>query len=150
MDIVSLAQVHNSEPDAHNYWYTAEDLNLGGYFYDLWNNYIAGLNSAGIRLAESDDELIWDFKKKNGSISARNAYDCIVSSSCGAVISPVDKFLWNNTLPNKISCFIWLAVRNRILTWENLQKKGKQGPGICVLCKNDEETTEHIFTKCIV
>ena len=56
------------------------------------------------------------------------------------------------TIPcqNKISCFIWLAVRLRILTWENLQKKGKQGPGICVLCKADEETVEHLFTKCSV
>ena len=93
MDIVFLVQAHNSEPDALGYWYTAEDLNLGGHFYELWNDYTAGLISAGIRLVESDDELIWDYRKKKGSISARNAYDCIVSSSRGSILSPIDKFL---------------------------------------------------------
>ena len=55
-----------------------------------------------------------------------------------------------NSLPNKISCFIWLDVRCKILTWENLQRKGKQGPSICIMCKEDNETVEHLFINCTV
>ena len=93
-----------------------EDLNLGGIYADLWNEYIAGLNGAGIRLTEDDDELVWGYSKKMGTLTAKNAYDCIVSASTGPISLPIDGFLWNKSLPNKISCFIWLAVRDRILT----------------------------------
>ena len=35
-------------------------------------------------------------------------------------------------------------------TWDNLQKRGRSGPGICVLCKSEEETVVHLFNNCIV
>ena len=120
LDICTLAQAHNTQSDAKGYWYTAEELNLGGYFINLWTDFTEGLNGAGIRMNDSEDELVWDFKKKQGHLSARNVYDSIVTSSQGMVSSPIDKYLWINSLPNKISCFIWLAVRCKILTWENL------------------------------
>ena len=58
--------------------------------------------------------------------------------------------LWDKDLPKKISCFIWLALRNKILTWENLQKRGKVGPGMCALCCSDGETVDHLFTNYFV
>ena len=30
LDIVTLAQAHNAHPNAHHYWFTAEELNLAG------------------------------------------------------------------------------------------------------------------------
>ena len=150
LDICTLAQAQNTQQDAQSYCYSAEELNLGGTFLDLWTDYVAGLSGAGIRITGFDDELVWDYSKKTDSLFARDTYNCIVSSSSGPATSPVDAYIWNKSLPNKISCFIWLAVRYRILTWENLQKKGKQGPGICVLCNANGETVEHLFTKCAV
>ena len=64
------------------------------------------------------------------------------------VANLVDSLLWTKAMPVKISCFIWLSLRNRILTWENLQKKGFHGPGICVLCYSKEETVENLFINC--
>jgi hypothetical protein len=37
---------------------------------------------------------------------------------------------------------------NKILTWENLQRRGHQGPGICVLCHQDSESTLHLMMEC--
>lgn len=34
------------------------------------------------------------------------------------------------------------------LEWYNLQKKRWKGSDICVLCRQGEETMEHIFIKC--
>ena len=84
--------------------------------------------------------------KKKGTISARDAYDCIVHSCSPPVANHVDSFLWTKALPVKISCFNWLVLRNKILTWKNLQKRGKFGPGMCALCCSDGETVEHLFS----
>ena len=143
LNMCTLSQAHNSLINAQSYWFTADDLNLGGTFKLIWTEYVEGLSGAGIRLTDRNDELVWVFNKKSGSISARNTYECIVRSSSPLASNPVNSYLWNKALPNKISCFIWLALRNRVLTWENLQKKGKSGPGICVLCYAGEETVEH-------
>ena len=39
---------------------------------------------------------------------------------------------------------------NRILTWDNLQRRGFTGPGICPLCWSNEESVEHLFSFCWV
>ena len=79
---------------------------------------------AGIWLIDQNDVLIWSYKKNSGSLSAKDVYDSIVNSCLHPVTNLVDPFLWSSRLSAKISCFIWLALRNKILTWENLQKKG--------------------------
>ena len=45
---------------------------------------------------------------------------------------------------------MWLVLRNKILTWDNLQKRGRSSPGICALCFSNEETVIHIFLQCTV
>ena len=44
--------------------------------------------------------------------------------------------------------FIWLLLEERILTWDNLTKRGLQGPSLCVLCKESEEALLHLFGEC--
>jgi hypothetical protein len=39
-------------------------------------------------------------------------------------------------------------LEQRILTWDNLIKRGFLGPSICVLCKKSEETVLHLFGEC--
>jgi hypothetical protein len=39
-------------------------------------------------------------------------------------------------------------MENMILTWENLQRRGWQGPGICALCKKDLDTSQHLMLHC--
>ena len=43
--------------------------------------------------------------------------------------------------------FIWMVSENKILTWEKLKRKGWQGPGICMLCKINNEYCDHLFVK---
>jgi hypothetical protein len=40
------------------------------------------------------------------------------------------------------------GVENKILTWDNLQKKGWEGPNICHLCSRDSETVLHLLVNC--
>lgn len=56
--------------------------------------------------------------------------------------------IWRWNLPTKLRCFIWLCLKDKILTWPNLLKRGFTGPNICILCKKDEEDTTHLFVHC--
>ena len=125
-------------------------MGIGVDWKVAWEAYTAGLAQGGIHLTSQADSLVWDFNKKYSSISAKQAYECIVNSYSPLVGNHSDSFLWNSALPHKIGYFTWLVFRNKILTWDNLQKRGQSGPGICVLCNSDEETVAHLFTNCIV
>ena len=58
LDICSLSQAHNPYPNAQHYWYSARDLDLGGSFASIWNDFIYDLSAAGIRLSDSSDKLV--------------------------------------------------------------------------------------------
>ena len=53
-----------------------------------------------------------------------------------------------NNSPLKTILTFWLAMNNRLLTWENMRKQGFQGHSLCVLCKSNEEHSSHLFNYC--
>ena len=55
---------------------------------------------------------------------------------------------WDSNSPLKTILTFWLAINNRLLTWENLRKRCFQGLGFCILCKKEEELTSHLFGTC--
>jgi hypothetical protein len=46
--------------------------------------------------------------------------------------------IWKGILWPKVSIFLWLTAQNRILTWDNLLKRGFIGPSRCTLCHQRE------------
>lgn len=56
--------------------------------------------------------------------------------------------LWRQVpIPIKIRVFMWLTSKNRILTLDNLLKKGWQGNNRCQFC-HQPETINHLFVSC--
>ena len=145
--ITSLAHARNISLEAQGYWLAAEDLELGGEWKLLWDKYISGLEHDKIRLNHTQDTLIWTHNRQNGEITAALGYDIISNYYLEPSLyqNQFLEFLWSFSIPLKIKCFIWLAVGNRILTWENLMKRGWLGPGMCALCRNGEESVQHLF-----
>jgi hypothetical protein len=47
--------------------------------------------------------------------------------------------MWKCKCPLKSHMFAWLGLRNKLITWDNLQKMNKSSLGRCSLCKEDEE-----------
>ena len=43
---------------------------------------------------------------------------------------------------------MWLALSNKLLAWEMLQKRGFEGSGLCSLWKTTDETSSHLFASC--
>ena len=56
--------------------------------------------------------------------------------------------LWKLKFPAKTKLFMWCVLNNKVPTWDVLQKRSFQGPGWCVLCKRELETTYHLFHTC--
>jgi hypothetical protein len=60
-------------------------------------------------------------------------------------VAPSDVEVVDST---KIKLFIWLCVKEKVLTWEVLRKRGWQGPGICPLCNRASEDIHHLLIHC--
>ena len=58
------------------------------------------------------------------------------------------KNLWNSPTLPKIDLFYWTMVHGRILTGDNLEKHGFEGPFRCPLCYGTSETILHLFFSC--
>ena len=54
--------------------------------------------------------------------------------------------MWKIHSPPKTRLFLWCVLENKVPTWDNLQKRGFQGSGSCVLCK--AESVIHLFLTC--
>ncbi len=57
-------------------------------------------------------------------------------------------FVWKSKVPLRVKLFLWLAAKNRILTADNLAKRGWIGPSICVLCGDNQENLHHLLLDC--
>ena len=56
--------------------------------------------------------------------------------------------LWRSSSPLKVKGFVWLALKDIILVWENLKKHGVSGTSFCVLYRTYEETIDHLLVNC--
>ena len=58
--------------------------------------------------------------------------------------------IWRGNWWPKIAAFCWLVIKRRILTWDNIQKRGLAGPSRCSLCKKSNETINHLLDECSI
>ena len=100
-----------------------------------------------IRAAQGPDILCWG-KLKGGSFNLKEAYSYIENRDNEDKVAWYDN-VWNCNLWPKINTFLWLLQNRKILTWENLPKKGFTGPSRCPLCEEQEETMNHLFNECV-
>ena len=56
--------------------------------------------------------------------------------------------IWNNRTLPKIEMFSWTLMHHRLLTGENLEKRGIAGPFRCPLYAENSKTINHLFLNC--
>lgn len=150
LGLSTLNKIHHQslENEANLKWLSAREIGLSGYLTHLWDDYIKKLNSAGVRLNNDVDKLVWGGNPASGIVSAHTTYTRILQEN---FIFPQDwwyKRIWQWSIPLNLKCFIWLVLQDKLKTWDNLCKRGWIGPSCCVLCKNAAETRQHIFVQC--
>ena len=58
------------------------------------------------------------------------------------------KKIWISNMCPKVALFTWLVVKGRIITNENLRRRGVQGPSQCCMCYQEEESMGHLLDSC--
>jgi zinc-binding in reverse transcriptase len=98
-----------------------------------------------ISLNTQEDSYIWRWNNK-GIFTTNSCYSWL---DFGGVENTQYQLVWSASIPLKIKMFLWLVRKNKILTKDNLQKRGWRGQTKCIFCKA-HETIDHIFIHCSI
>jgi hypothetical protein len=90
------------------------------------------------------DGLRWRLKG-NGIFYVRSLYSALRHTQ--PVTFPW-KAIWGVHAPKRVSFFAWSAAWGRILTADNLMRRGYQLAGWCCMCRQDGETINHLLIHC--
>jgi hypothetical protein len=113
-----------------------------------WDLFRRTLIGSGVQLQDRSDGLKWIGGDNSGTLTVKNVCCTLDSKLWHQSIGGWQKKLWNWDCALKTKKIIWLSVENKILTWDNLQRKGWFGPSICLLCLNKPETIKHLLVNC--
>ena len=117
-------------------WNSIPDKNISD---KIWSK----LGTRKIKHRQGSNIIHWGHHP-SGKFSMKEAYN-IISAMPNSQASPIWTHLWTSQQWPKISHFLWLLLHRRILTWENLTRKGFQGPSRCSLCNINQESIEHLM-----
>jgi hypothetical protein len=93
-----------------------------------------------------EDGLWWSLKN-SGIFDVRSRYSSFRESP--SLIFPW-KCIWRTKAPRRACFFVWTAAWQKILTCENLRKRGYSITSWCCMCCCNGETVEHLLLHCHV
>lgn len=97
-----------------------------------------------ICLLEGSDSMLWKLKK-SGIFSVRSLHEAIG----GALTNSFPrKSVWCTKAPKRVSFFVWTITWGKILTCDNLIKRGFSLVGWRCMCKCNGETVSHLLVHC--
>ena len=82
---------------------------------------------------------------KDGLFTVKANYKMLEGRNTRAV--PL-KMLWNSCVPPEVNFFAWEVWWGKVLTLEQLKKRGFQLANRCLLCGKDEESLDHLLLHC--
>eukprot|EP00253_Pinus_taeda_P033267 PITA_33267 len=102
-------------------------------------------NRAPIKKGAADG-FRWD---PTGSIyTIKSGYQHIYNDTYQTPIWNHWRIIWKSEAIPKIKFFNWLLLKGKVLTAENLKKRGIISPSRCPNCCSVEETIQHLFLDC--
>ena len=94
---------------------------------------------------EGEDKLWWVPSRK-GKFEVKSFYR--VLSPRGSTSFPW-KSIWRSKAPPRVAFFAWTAARSKILTLDNLKRRGMVMANRCWLCELEEESVDHLLLHCV-
>eukprot|EP00253_Pinus_taeda_P022784 PITA_22784 len=125
-----------------NRWRDWKQLHLPQDLKELWHNLKTSLSGLAPINKEKEDRYIWD--TCGGPFSVREGYKSLQNRNPTATWN-LHTATWKTECIPKVKHFNWTLLKGKILTAENLRKRGIQGPSICCFCKAEEESIQHSF-----
>ena len=94
--------------------------------------------------ADLEDRMVWN-ETKDGIFSVKSCFNSLDHSS--AVPFPW-RIIWSTFVPTKVGFFAWEASWGKVLTQNQLKRRGWNLANRCPLCCDEEETINHILIHC--
>ena len=120
-------------------------MGLAGRNVEEWDRFTIALKKGNVYLLYFPYDLVWLCNLIYVKVTANLAYKSTISVEIPFEIDWWMEWLWKGTLLLKIKLFSRLSLKNKILTWEGLERRGVVGPGRCSLCSSNLESVEHLF-----
>ena len=99
---------------------------------------------SAVRVQEGEDFLVWKIERK-GTFKVNSYYRSLKEDN--SPLFPV-KEVWGSYAPLRTRFFAWEAVWGKISTIDMLMRRGWSMANRCNLCKENEETANHILIHC--
>jgi len=129
-----------------NYWVTSEDLDLQGTLAQEWQSFRKTIINNGIKLRPGPNVLKWT-GDSSGRITVKNVYEAVECKKHAFLIGGWRNTLWKWDCPLKLKLFSWLVVENKVLSWDNLQRRASLGRvfALCV-CRIQNRCSIYLST----
>ncbi|KAL8166813.1 hypothetical protein V2J09_008312 [Rumex salicifolius] len=121
-----------------DYWHEG-----GGWRWDLLTPFLPTdilfrLAAVGVLENESrqdvQDDLRWGLSS-DGNFSVKSAYDLITGGNGDTEVdSDIYRAIWKLHVPERVRCFIWLALRGAVMTNEERRRRHLSGNDCCDCC----------------
>eukprot|EP00253_Pinus_taeda_P021165 PITA_21165 len=145
MEERNLTTLYDISTWNQNIWQDWKDLNLPIDLRDLWSNLKHSLAGSAPTNSGVEDRYIWD--SSGGKFTVKEGYKVLQATTQIANWN-LHTTAWKSECLPKIKHFNWTLLKGKILTVENLRKRGIQGPSRCCFCCAEEESIQHIFLLC--
>jgi len=104
------------------------------------------LNQRKIKQSDQHGKLRWGHTPK-GMFTTKEAHHLRYTPTQENKDKLWDQ-VWQPGIWSKVSTFLWLLGKQRILTWDKLQKRSFIGPSRCPNCNLNTETNAHLMDTC--
>ena len=94
------------------------------------------------------DIIVWNINSQTGMVKVDLAYLEFLKHGDTPVCRWWHKALWKLHIPGKFKYFCWLALNQKLLTWDALRTRGYSGPGVFFLCLAAIESVDNLFGCC--
>eukprot|EP00253_Pinus_taeda_P007421 PITA_07421 len=113
---------------------------------ELEKNYLKEVDLRKIKSRSGEDILRWGRSMK-GMYTVKEAY--YLTTKQNREEGDIDwRKIWEGKWWPKITIFVWVVSKGRILTWDKILKRGYHGPSRCSLCSSEIENQEHLLNEC--
>ncbi|RVW49339.1 LINE-1 reverse transcriptase-like [Vitis vinifera] len=92
------------------------------------------------------DKIVWT-TSKSGVFSVKSSYRYLEPG--GSAMFPYVG-IWKASVPPKVAFFAWEASWGKILTLDQLQRRGYSLANRCFLCLAEAETVDHLLLHCVM
>jgi hypothetical protein len=127
------------------HWNVLFTRNAQDWELEMVMSFFEQLYSTRVRHGEVD-RAVWILSKRR-NFEVKTFYKALV---CHEAASFPWKGIWRVKAPKRVALFVWTAALGKILTHDNLRRRGIVVVEWCVMCKKHGESVDHLLLHCDV